>query len=315
MEPLSVRSYAAGLLLVGLVTFTGSLRYTLARAGRPAAVETKAPPTGVQGPAAAAGAGATTTGAQTAPGGTSAATHTVQPGETLYAISRRYGANVEALKQANGLTDDRIRAWQVLKVPDAQSPRRHIVQKGESLWELASRYGVTLEALLASNPELDNPGHLQIGHEVILPAGAAAGDVVAATIGPSPALDGVFAWPVLAPISSPFGPRDGRNHNGLDLAANMGDPIKAARDGEVLLAGTVNGYGETVILRHEDGTQTLYGHASRLLVTAGERVRQGEVIAEVGSTGRSTGPHLHFEIIVNSKPLDPLLYLPNSARR
>lgn len=302
-----------------MVTFTGSLSYSLARAGHPAGVEAGA---GVQGPAASGGTGAVAPNAGTGTQGAadtklSGATHTVKPGETLFAISRLYGANVEALKQANGLTGDGIRAGQVLQVPGAQTqpPRRHTVQQGESLWELASRYGVSLEALLASNPDLDNPGHLQIGHEVILPAGAAAGEVVAATIGPSPDLDGVFAWPVLAPISSPYGPRDGRNHNGLDLAANMGEPIKAARDGEVLLAGTVNGYGETVILRHEDGTQTLYGHASRLLVKAGERVRQGEVIAEVGSTGRSTGPHLHFEIIVNSKPLDPLLYLPKSPER
>lgn len=326
MEPLSVRSYAAGLLLVGLMTFTGSLRYNLARTGRPAGVEAKAPDPGGRAPATASKGAAPASGTaaapsspgsetQTASTSSAGATHTVKPGETLYAISRRYGANVEALKQANGLPDDRIRAGQVLRVPAAKAPRQHVVQQGESLWELASRYGVTLEVLLAANPDLDDPGHLQIGQAVNLPASAAAGDVVAATIGPSPALDGVFAWPVLAPISSPYGPRDGRNHNGLDLAANMGEPIKAARDGEVLLAGTVNGYGETVILRHEDGTQTLYGHASRLLVTAGERVRQGEVIAEVGSTGRSTGPHLHFEIIVNSKPLDPLLYLPKSARR
>lgn len=329
MELLSVRSYAAGLLLVGLVTFTGSLSYNLARTGGPARVEVGTDGRGPAASAEPAASGGTAAESAAAGGGTSSgtgntgatagtasgATHTVKPGETLFAISRLYGVNVEVLKQANGLRDDKIKAGQALQVPGAQSPRRHIVQQGESMWELASRYGVTLEALLASNPDLDNPGHLQIGQAVALPAGAAPGDVVAATIGPSPALDGAFAWPVLAPISSPYGPRDGRNHNGLDLAANMGDPIKAARDGEVLLAGYVNGYGETVILRHEDGTQTLYGHASRLLVSAGERVRQGEVIAEVGSTGRSTGPHLHFEIIVNSKPLDPLLYLPKSAQR
>jgi murein DD-endopeptidase MepM/ murein hydrolase activator NlpD len=240
----------------------------------------------------------------------------VKRGETLFAISRLYGVDVASLRQANGLTGDQIKVGQALTIPGAQATvRRHTVQQGESLWELASRYGVTLELLLDSNPDLGDPGHLQIGQQVILPASATAGDVVAATIGPSPALDGVFAWPVIAPISSPYGPREGRNHNGLDLAANMGEPIKAARDGEVILSGTVPGYGETVILQHSDGSKTLYGHASRLLVKAGERVRQGEVIAEVGSTGRSTGPHLHFEIIVNSKPLDPLLYLPKSAQR
>lgn len=133
---------------------------------------------------------------------------------------------------------------------------------------------------------------------------------IATGLAPERSLVGIFAWPVNAPISSPFGPRDGRNHNGVDLAANMGDSIRAARDGEVLLSGTVPGYGLTVVLRHGDGTRTLYGHASRLLVRAGQRVKQGEAIARVGSTGRSTGPHLHFEIIVQEKPRDPLLYLP-----
>lgn len=99
-------------------------------------------------------------------------------------------------------------------------------------------------------------------------------------------------------------------HNGLDLAANMGDPIRAAKAGTVITAGEITGYGQTVILQHPDGTKTLYGHASRLLVKAGQAVKQGETIALVGSTGHSTGPHLHFEIIVNDKPQNPLLYLP-----
>ena len=119
-----------------------------------------------------------------------------------------------------------------------------------------------------------------------------------------------FAWPVLAPISSPFGPRWGRHHDGIELAANHGDLIRASRDGDVWLAGEVEGYGLTVVIGHDDGTRTLYAHASALLVEAGERVKQGQPIARVGSTGKSTGPHLHFEIIVNDRPVNPLDYLP-----
>lgn len=128
--------------------------------------------------------------------------------------------------------------------------------------------------------------------------------------GPVAGLSGAFAWPVSAPISSHFGPRWGRHHNGIDLAANHGDEIRASRAGDVWLAGEVEGYGLTVVIGHDDGSRTLYAHASALLVEAGDRVEQGQPIARVGDTGNSTGPHLHFEIIVNDRPVDPLDYLP-----
>lgn len=195
----------------------------------------------------------------------------------------------------------------------AGAPRRHVVQQGDTLWEIAAHYGVSLQQLLASNPAVDNPGHVQIGQELVLPdtasAPAAAVGGSAAT-GQDVALGGAFIWPVIAPISSPFGPRWGRNHAGVDLAANMGDPIKAARDGTVLSAGEIQGYGQTIVLSHADGTRTLYAHCSALHVKAGDKVKQGQVIGLVGSTGQSTGPHLHFEIIVNDHARDPLLYLP-----
>ncbi|HWH72628.1 MAG TPA: M23 family metallopeptidase [Candidatus Sulfotelmatobacter sp.] len=295
-----------------MVTFTGTLSFRLTGSRYFHPTPAVAEASGRKQPATATPKAASSAAPAEA---AKSLTHTVRAGETLFAIARLHGADVDAIKQANGLSGDQIQAGQVLRIPGGKPGRRYAVQQGDSLWELAGRYGISLEDLLASNPQVDNPGHLQIGQEIILPAVGGAGDAVAATAKPVLQLGGVFSWPVFAPISSPFGPRDGRNHNGVDLAAHMGDPIKAARDGEVILAGTVSGYGETVILRHEDGTRTLYAHASRLLVRTGERVRQGEVIAEVGSTGHSTGPHLHFEIIVNNKPLDPLLYLPKSVER
>lgn len=187
--------------------------------------------------------------------------------------------------------------------------RRHVVTQGDTLWELSVRYGTSLEALLAANPRID-AGHLQIGQELVLPAGGSARAGTVAQSNRDLSLGGLFIWPVIAPVSSTFGPRWGRNHAGIDLAANQGEPILAAREGEVLLAGTVEGYGETVVLQHKDGTRTLYAHASRLLVKTGQSVPQGQVIALVGSTGRSTGPHLHFEIIVDDRPRDPLEFLP-----
>lgn len=244
----------------------------------------------------------------TPPSGT---THVVRQGETLSAISRLYGVAVESIRTANGLKSDQIRVGQTLTIPGAEPVRKHTVQEGDSFWELASRYGVPLEALLAANKDVE-PGHLSIGKVLVIPPSTSAVRPVSAAAGSGvkEALKGLFAWPSTAVLSSEYGPRWGRNHNGIDLAANHGDPIKAARDGEVLLAGTVDGYGETVVLQHADGTRTLYAHASKLLVRSRQKVKQGDVIALVGSTGRSTGPHLHFEIIVDDRPVNPLSYLP-----
>lgn len=99
------------------------------------------------------------------------------------------------------------------------------------------------------------------------------------------------------------------HHNGIDLAAPYGTPVYAAAQGRVVLAGWYGEYGKCVIIEHADGTRTLYGHNSSLDVSAGQEVKQGEKIANVGSTGNSTGNHLHFEIRTNAGPLDPLVYL------
>ena len=126
-----------------------------------------------------------------------------------------------------------------------------------------------------------------------------------------------FTIPTNATITSRFGLRfdpfnkTTRQHNGLDFAAPVGTPIYASADGVVTFAGdALDGYGLKVIVDHGQGYQTLYAHNSRLLVAAGHRVKQGDAIALMGSTGRSTGSHLHFEIIKDGQPIDPEKYLP-----
>lgn len=350
LEQPPVRLYVAGAVIAVLAVFTGSFSYgraqVLRREAALAAAVERVGAAGTQGthqeaagegagaaPGDAGGGGAGGTGGQAAgPGGGAgdgsaggglsgggkqgsekSASHVVRRGETLSRIARMYGVPVDSLREANGLTSDVIKPGQKLVVPGAEPLRTHVVKEGESFWQIARQYGVPLAALLDANRELD-PGHLMIGEEIRIPSSRATVVAIPAT---NPmdepaveALAGKFAWPVLAPISSYFGPRWGRNHAGIDLAANHGDPIRAARDGTVVLAGEVSGYGLTVVLEHEDGTRTLYAHASELKVQPGQKVRQGDVIALVGSTGRSTGPHLHFEIIVNDQPRDPLLFLP-----
>ena len=126
---------------------------------------------------------------------------------------------------------------------------------------------------------------------------------------PRPASSSGFIWPVSAPITSPFGWRWGRMHEGIDLGAAYGTPIEAAAAGVVIYAGWMEGYGNLTAIDHGGGLSTAYGHQSRIVVTLGEHVAQGQVIGDVGSTGHSTGPHLHFEVRVDGQPVDPLGYL------
>ena len=130
-----------------------------------------------------------------------------------------------------------------------------------------------------------------------------------------PGLDGRISgaglvWPLRGSVTSPFGPRWGRLHAGLDISGGTGTPIRAAKEGQVIFAGSMSGYGNCVIIDHGGGLTTLYAHQSRLGTNDGATVGQGEVIGYVGSTGHSTGPHLHFETRVGGSPQNPRRYLP-----
>lgn len=126
-----------------------------------------------------------------------------------------------------------------------------------------------------------------------------------------------FIWPLIGELTAGFGWRvhpisgERKFHKGIDIAAPIGTPIFAAAPGIVTEAGwDEGGYGNKVVIQHADGRQTLYAHNNRLFVSKGQTVRQGDPIAEVGSTGRSTGPHLHFEVIQGQQLLDPIALLP-----
>lgn len=127
---------------------------------------------------------------------------------------------------------------------------------------------------------------------------------------------GALVWPTSGPITSPFGWRTHpifgteRFHSGIDIGADYGDSVVAADNGIVVTSGWLGGYGNAVIIDHGSGISTLYAHNSELLVEEGARVRKGQLISRVGSTGYSTGPHLHFEVRQNGSPVSPMNYLP-----
>ena len=134
---------------------------------------------------------------------------------------------------------------------------------------------------------------------------------IQAAQGSSPATTSAsgLIWPVNGPVTSGFGVRWGRMHTGIDIAVPTGTPVHASASGVVVYAGWMSGYGNLVAIDHGGGLATAYAHNSTLLVSAGQHVSQGDVISLSGSTGHSTGPHVHFEVRVNGVPVDPLNYL------
>ena len=211
-----------------------------------------------------------------------------------------------------------------------------VVRIGDTLFKIAQRYGLTLSELLRLNPGLET-ARLVVGAPVRLVAQAAPRP--RAVLGLRPTTSGGVSWPELPDFggdqrlpgsgetanawiwpaqgvfTSGYGWRWGRMHKGIDVANNVGTPIVAARQGRVTFSGWHDGgYGYLVTLAHSDGSRSLYAHNSRLLVRVGDEVNQGQLIAHMGSTGRSTGPHLHFEIHPPGRgATNPLEFLPPRA--
>jgi len=181
----------------------------------------------------------------------------------------------------------------------------HLVRRGETLWRISKTYGVSMDEIMRAN-NIEDPNLIKAGEYIFIPGAEAVREVV-----PYKDEKVQFAWPLRGRITSKFGPRWGRMHKGIDIAAPEGTPIRAAEDGVVIYSGNgLRGYGNVVIIEHRGGFSTVYAHNSVNLVKEGDKVRKGDIIAKVGSTGRSTGPHLHFEIRKDAVAQDPLKYLP-----
>ncbi len=211
----------------------------------------------------------------------------------------------------------------VRRVP-AQQARTIVVGNGQTLSEIADAYGVSTRALVQAN-SLPSAHRIRAGQRLTIPGTAPTAAQTAPRRAPVPPVRvqiprvtqplaaslqrGFFRWPARGVITSRFGVRWHRHHNGVDIAAPRGTPIYAGRSGVVIYAGWYFGYGRAVILNHGGGVVSIYGHASALLVRTGQRVAVGHQIARVGCTGSCTGNHVHFEVRINGRPVNPLRYL------
>ena len=240
--------------------------------------------------------------------------YVVQEGDTLWKIANEFNLDVNSVFGTNRLPNgDLLRVGSVIKVPN-QDGILITINQGHTLEGLAREYSIYQEAIMSAN-RLSGTTLTQ-GSELFLPgATVAMAAASGASAGRSVTARRSFAWPVVGRISSQFGWRrnpfgSGRDfHTGLDIRAPRGRTIVAAAAGRVVHAGWMGGYGLTVVVSHPGGITTLYAHASRLLVRVGANVNRGQAIAQVGSTGRSTGNHLHFEVRSGGRAVNPIQYL------
>jgi len=238
-------------------------------------------------------------GNQTARGGAPVITkHTVQSGESLWNIAQKYHVKIETIVAMNDLPNARyLKMGQVLEVPDTDGSLV-TVRRGDTIEGLCKRYSVDITELVNSNPGLDIT-RLIVNQKLFIPGLNAIEQLFR------------FIWPVHGRISGRYGhryhpiARRRMMHTGLDIAARHGTTIGAAMDGRVTFVGTKGGYGKTIIIEHANGYETLYGHCSKILVKRGQTVKKGQAVGKVGSTGYSTGPHLHFEVRRYGKRMNP----------
>lgn len=237
-------------------------------------------------------------------------TYKVQNGDTISGITKKFGLkNISTLIAVNDIDNVRqLAAGQRLKIPSVDG-LFYTVKKGDTLTALSAKYSVTIEELLDVN-ELDDV-ELKVSQQLFIPGARLDSSSLQSALGEQ------FKLPITARFrySSMFGPRKDpivgvkSYHTGIDMACPQGTPILASNSGTVSFAGFSNIYGNYVIINHPNGYQTLYGHMSKIIAKKGQWVSQGTRIGLVGSTGYSTGPHLHFTVYKNGQLVNPMTVL------
>jgi murein DD-endopeptidase MepM/ murein hydrolase activator NlpD len=286
-----------------------------------------APPRTVTG----RGSPASATTATTAPIATTtppAATIQVARGDTIYAISRRHQVSVRSIIEANSLTPPyQLNAGERIILP---RDRQHVVGPGETVYGISRAYGVDAYELATANG-LVAPFALHVGQTLRVPASGSelarlrpttTAPAISArrpsspvTVPPPPPASGGFVWPVRGRVVSSFGAKSKGLHNdGINIAAQRGTPVRAAENGVVAYAGNeLRGFGNMLLIKHAGGWITAYAHNEKLLVSRGDKVRKGQIVARVGSSGSVSRPQLHFELRKGKQAVNPRKYLRKSS--
>ena len=245
--------------------------------------------------------------------------YTVADGDSLYNLANRFNISLNTILWANNLSlNSYLKPGQILIIPPVSGVLHKIV-RGDTISKIAVKYGAEEEKIKQANG-WDNDSVLVIGETIIVPGGK-----IIYTPKPAPRVATSQPTATNEPLIAPdvgekmYWPNDCRRitqyfrgwlHTGVDIACSWGTPIRAADSGRVTrVQYGRTGYGYNIIIDHGNGIQTLYGHLSEINVVVGQYVAKGEIIAKEGSTGRSTGPHLHFEVIIGGVKVNPLNYV------
>jgi murein DD-endopeptidase MepM/ murein hydrolase activator NlpD len=232
----------------------------------------------------------------------------VKKGDSVSKIAAAHSLSLDAVIASNNISNARrLREGETLRIPNMDGIP-YIVKKGDSLSGISRSLGVPMEAILDANDLQKDV--IAAGQLIFVPGARMRSEDLKLALGE------LFIYPLRgARLTSPFGWRNDpisgvrRHHAAIDLAAPTGTTVKAAMDGKVSSAGFNSTYGKYIILSHGNEYQTMYAHLNQVSVKQGDRVIQGAKIGEVGSTGYSTGPHLHFAIYKNGRPVNPLDFL------
>lgn len=257
--------------------------------------------------------------------------YTVKEGDSLWTIARANDMRVADIKLANPeLESEDLSIGQVLKLTKAEPIINVTTTYEQQVKEKIPFATKTVKdsSILRGQSKVKQPGEegeKQVEYKIVLENGRqVAKEVLQEEVLKEPVQkivlqgtklvmasrgSGQLSWPLRGRITSSYGKRGREHHTGMDIDGNTGDAIRAAESGKVTQAGWVGNYGYMVTIDHGDGLVTRYAHCSKLLVSVGDKVSRGETIAKVGSTGRSTGSHLHFEVIVNGSFKNPRLFL------
>jgi murein DD-endopeptidase MepM/ murein hydrolase activator NlpD len=246
--------------------------------------------------------------------------YTVEDGDTLAAIAKKFGVNTDSILWLNkGVSEKKLKPGTALKIPPVTGVM-HTVKNGETVYSIAKRYNVSAQAIVDfpfNEFSNDETFALAIGQSVVVPDGEMPDEPIlsprnnlANVTTPNAgavSATGKWLWPAAGSISQGYRPW----HKAVDIANRSGGPILAADAGTVIVSGWPDnsGYGNRVILDHGNGYKTLYAHMSKLAVKAGQTVKRGDKLGDMGSTGRSTGTHLHFEIRTAKGNADPVAAL------